>query len=163
MSSKTAGLEITTGLEITAGLEVARESSLPTSFDLNDGLKLALVPLLAWLLGRGAQNAKQKIETRNTEQSANKMLWERVGKLEDKVDLHAGKIETLHEDKMRLNAEIIDLKRQIATLQVRKEEYETKEIIHIAQIAALEEKLVAERERLRVAEHRMELLDNTGR
>lgn len=140
---------------------MARESNLPTSFDVYDGLKLALVPLLAWLLGRGSQNAKQKIDAAASEQNANKMLWERVDKLENKVEANTDKIETLHEDKMRLNAEIIDLKRQIASLQIKKEEYESKEILHIAQIAALEEMLNYERDRLRVAENNLKILNGT--
>jgi len=155
MVSKTAGREIM------AGREMARESNLPTSFDVYDGLKLALVPLLAWLLGRGSQNAKQKIDAAASEQNANKMLWERVDKLENKVEANTDKIETLHEDKMRLNAEIIDLKRQIASLQIKKEEYESKEILHIAQIAALEEMLNYERDRLRVAENNLKILNGT--
>jgi len=139
---------------------MARGSNLPTSFDVYDGLKLALVPLLAWLLGHGSQNAKQKIDAANSEQSANKMLWERVDKLENKVEANTNNIFSLHEDKMRLNAEIIDLKRQIASLQIKKEEYESKEIIHIAQIAALEEMLIHERSLLRIAENKLQALNS---
>ncbi len=126
-----------------------------TDMTWQDWLKLSLAPIMAFLFGRGAQNQKAKMEAIAAEQKSSELLWKRVESLEAKVEANTEKIEKLHGDKMQLAAEIINLKQQIASLEIKKEQYEASEIMHLAQIAALEERLTVKNRELKLAEERL--------
>jgi chromosome segregation ATPase len=123
-----------------------------------------------WFLGRARQKRidelaaeKQRLETlstnRTADQKTNDQLWSRLEKLETRIDRQGGQIQDLQGDKQRLELEIIDLRKQIAVLEVKKAEYESNETIFRAQIAELQERLTQKSEALRCAEAKLKEIE----
>ena len=96
----------------------------------------ASVPVLAWVLGRRAQEAKEKLDTRSADQKQIEHLTERMDKLETRVD-------TLTSEKAALQAQITQLEKQIALMEIEKREYLSRDAMSLAQIGALEQRLTA--------------------
>ena len=119
----------------------------------------AVVPFLAWFLGRGSISAKQKLDTRAADQTDIKRLSERLEKLEVRVD-------TLMTEKFVLEQRVVQLTTDIGKLEVLKLQYETRDATSILQIRALELRLAAKEEELRCVNiklHEMEKKDAESR
>lgn len=126
---------------------------------LSDWLKLALVPLLSYLFGRGAQSQKVKMDLVAADQKSSEILWKRVESLEGKVDANTEKLEDLHNEKVQLTTEIIGLKQQISLLEITKAQYEMDRVMYLAQIAEMDQRLTVKTEELRGAEEKLRGLD----
>ncbi len=120
-----------------------------------DLLKLLAVPVLSYILGRGAQNQKAKMEAVSADQKASEQLWKRVESLESKVEANTEKLENLRNEKVQLTTEIIALKQQISLLEITKAQYETDRVMFLAQIAEMDQRLTLKSEELRCAEEKL--------
>lgn len=116
------------------------------------------VSVLTWFLGRRAQEAREKMDTRTQDQknidqllTANAAMQGRVGLLEGQVNSNTEKIEELRSEKMELELRIVALTKDIAKLELLKAEYESRDAMTKAQMRALEMRLTAKEEELRVA------------
>ena len=102
----------------------------------------AVVPLLGFLLGRGARNAREKLDIRTADQTDIKRLSERLEKLEGRVD-------TLMTEKFVLEQRVVQLTTDIGKLEVLKLQYESRDATSALQIQALEVRLAVKEEELR--------------
>ena len=113
----------------------------------------ASVPLLAWFLGRKAAQSKEKLDLRSADQKSIEHLAGRVDKLEERVEKLTG-------EKMTLQLQIIDLQKQVAQMEIEKREYVSRDAMTMAQVHALEQRLIAKEEELHCAEARLVALEN---
>lgn len=141
---------------------------MPTFFLHLDWPKIAEGVLTAgggsyvlYLLGRRAQNWREKTDTRTADQKAIDQLLGRVGTLEEKMEVAHTKIENLRTEKMELQVQIVSLREQIALLEVKKAEFESREVIFNAQINELQGLLAAKSSLLLSAETKLAQLENT--
>lgn len=128
-----------------------------------DGLKtvasILILPALTWFLGRGAQKKTLALTERNADQKSAELLWKRVESLEARVEHNTDRIETLHGEKMELVQQITALKQQISIMEIKKEQYETNEIIHLSQIEDLKVRMAAKEQELHCAEVKLKELE----
>lgn len=132
-------------------------------------LEILALPFLTFVLGRGAAKKKQELDVATLDSQNSKMLWERVGKLEDRVQANMDKIEEVRNEKIKLSTEIVGLKQQIATLEIVKLQFEQERsqhekdrVIYIAQLSEMEQRLAAKGEELRHAQERLHELERNG-
>ena len=116
------------------------------------------VSTLTWFLGRRAQEAREKLDTRTQDQKnidqllvANAAIQGRVGTLEGQMAAAHEKIEDLRSEKMELELKVVGLTKEIAKLELLKAEYESRDAMGRAQFRALEMRLTAKEEELRCA------------
>ena len=118
----------------------------------------ASISVLTWLLGRRAQESREKLDRRTQDQknielllTANGVIQGRVDLLESQMTAAHEKIEELRSEKMKLELMVIERTKEVAKLELLKAEYESRDAMSRAQFRALEMRLTAKEEELRCA------------